>query len=140
MSPHFTEAEARIQSSCLAKGHLAQKGSAGLAPVCRGVGSGGSRKEPRRDSVPPGLGGAHEGTNFLKNIAQNCGDTAVSACPSVLYFLGETKAGQYGDEARPVQQPVPNVVRRPACLDPKPPLEMSRHSLPGGMSRLLEAF
>ena len=107
----------------------------------QGSGQRGKQKRAKEGLCAPRAGGgAHEGTNFLKNIAQNCGDMAVSACPSVLYFLGETKAGQYGDEARPVQQPVPNVVRRPACLDPKPPLEMSRHSLPGGMSRLLEAF
>lgn len=101
MSPHFTEVEARIQSSCLAKGHLAQKGNAGLAPaVCRGVGSRESRKEPRRHSGPQGwAGGAHEGTNFLKNIAQNSGIQG-PFCPFLLYFLGAMKAGQYGEKPR----------------------------------------
>lgn len=65
--------------------------------LCAGEWAAGEAEKSQGGTLcPQGWGGAHEATNFLKNIAQNYGDTAVSSCPSVLYFLGETKAGQYG--------------------------------------------
>lgn len=95
----FYRSEARIQSSRLAKGHLAQKGSAGLAPaVCRGVGRRGSRKEPRGTLAPrAGRGVPMKGQISLRTLLRTTGIQG-PFCPLLLCFLGAMKAGQYGEK------------------------------------------
>lgn len=134
LSPHFTEVEARIQSSCLAKGHLAQKGNAGLAPAIAGSGQQESRKEPRRHSGPQGWAGVPmKGQISLRILLRTQGYRGPSV-PSCSISLGPMKAGQYGERACLAAGTQCGAWFQVALhAGSQTSLEISRHSLPGGM-------